>query len=171
MGMPEDWPRLTNAQQSALYHVGALLTEAKVAWALTGSASLAIRGLDVVPHDLDIQTDAAGAYIIQRLLAPYMVWPVRYRISSTIRSHFGRAVVAGVFVEIMGAIEKQRQDGTWTSPPDMAELVEWVDWAGRVWPVLPLAYEASAYRTLGRTETAERLEQWLTDHPGLKPED
>ncbi len=94
-----------------------------------------------------------------------MVWPVRYRTASTVRSHFGRAVVAGVVVEIMGAIEKQRPDGTWMPAADLASMIEWIAWEGRTWPVLPVAYEAAAYRALGRHAMADRLDRWLALRP------
>ncbi len=125
------------------------MTETDVTWAITGSTAFAMRGVDVVPRDLDIPTDAAGAYAVQRLLAPHIVavGPVRYRTAPTIRSHFGRAVVAGVSVEIMGAIEKQQQEGPWMCI-DVAGLIEWIEWEGQAWPVLALAYEAAAYRAL-----------------------
>lgn len=126
-----DGAHLTKAQRAGLHHVGGLLTNTHITWAITGSITFAMRGLDVVPHDLDIQTDAAGAYAIQRLLAPHMVWPVRYRTAPTIRSHLGRAVVEGVMVEIMGAIEKSRPDGTWVSV-DLPALIEGLEWEGQV---------------------------------------
>lgn len=163
MRVPDHIPRLTAAHRAALDYVGSLLRETAVVWVLTGSTAFAMRGVDVVPRDIDIQTDAAGAYAIQRLLAPDMVWPVRYRTSSTIRSHFGRAVVEGTFVEIMGALEKRRPDGAWMPPVDVSSLIEWLPWDGLTWPVLPLDYEIAAYRALGRAGMADLLVQWMAD--------
>ncbi len=152
-------PPLGVNHRMALRHVCDVLGGADVVWALTGSTAFALRGMDVVPHDVDIQTDAHGAYAIERILAPYMVWPVRYRTALSIRSHFGRARVAGVSVEIMGAIETRRADGSWTPPVDLRLLVEWVEWEGRAWPVLALAHEIAAYRALGREDRAAWLER------------
>ncbi|PSR35306.1 MAG: hypothetical protein C7B46_01155 [Sulfobacillus benefaciens] len=156
--------RLTHAQIKALHQIRHALSESNVVWAITGSTAFAIRGLDTVAHDIDLQTDATGAYTIQRLLAPYMVWPVRYRISPKVRSHFGRAIIVGVIVEIMGSIEKRRADGAWASAPNLSALIEWISWDGNTWPVLALDYEASAYHALGRHDVANRLESWITDH-------
>ena len=155
---------LTQAQVEALHQVRQAVSEADVVWAITGSTAFAIRGLDTVAHDIDLQTDAVGAYAIQRLLAPYMMRPVRYRISHNIRSHFGRAMIAGVIVEIMGSIEQRKADGTWAAAPNLSALIEWISWDGNIWPVLALDYEASAYHALGRHGVANRLEAWITDH-------
>lgn len=159
-----DGSGLTGVQRSTLHRVSSVLRKTEVVWVLTGSAAFAIRGLDTFVHDLDIQTDALGAYAIQRLLAPYMVSPVRHRTASTIRSHLGRAVIGGVPVEIMGAIEKRRSDGTWDTPADFCSLIEWVTWDREVWPVLPLAYEVAQYRAMGRVARADDLEKWMRDY-------
>jgi hypothetical protein len=39
-----------------------------------------------------MQAGAEGAHVIQRLWVPYMEWPVQYRTSHNIRSHFGRDI-------------------------------------------------------------------------------
>lgn len=36
-----------------------------VSWAIDGSTSLALQGIDLNPHDIDILTDSMGAYRIQ----------------------------------------------------------------------------------------------------------
>lgn len=61
MEMPGDGSGFTTAQRAALQSVAALLNQAEITWAITGSMAFALRGLAVVHHDLDIQTDAAGA--------------------------------------------------------------------------------------------------------------
>ncbi len=68
-------------------------------------------------------------------------------------------------MEIMGVIEKQRPDGTWMPAADLASMIEWIAWEGRTWPVLPVAYEAAAYRALGRHAMADRLDRWLALRP------
>lgn len=161
MSVREGGLGLTKSHRAALHYLASVLAEIEAPWVITGSTAFALRGMPVAPADLDVQTDAAGAYAIQRVLAPYMVWPVRYRTAPTIRSHIGRAVIEGVSVEIMGAIQKRLPDGSWQSPVDLSPLIEWIDWEGRTWPVLPLSYESTAYRMLGRHSTADHLERWM----------
>lgn len=47
-----------------------------IVWALTGSASFALQGLPLMPHDIDVQTDDRGAYAIERLFSEYVARPV-----------------------------------------------------------------------------------------------
>ena len=130
------------------------------AWAVTGSTALAAQGAPVQPHDVDLQSDAAGAYVIQEALAEFMVRPVAYSSSGRIRSHFGAAVVAGIPVEIMGDVEVRRPEGSWRPPPDLTERL-WVEAAGLRLPVLPLEHEYEAYVLLGRSDRAELVREHM----------
>ncbi len=132
-----------------------------VTWAVTGSVGMALQGIPVEPHDIDLQTDAAGAYEIQRRLAEYSVQPVAFLAGERMRSHFGRLVIEGIQVEIMGDIEKRLSDGAWDPPPDLLAIIRHVVIADRRIPVLDLAYEVEAYDKIGRHAQADRLRQWL----------
>lgn len=129
-------------------------------WAVTGSTALAAQGLPVEPHDIDLQSDAEGAYLVEKALAPYMVRPVAYSSTDRIRSHFGAATVCELQVEIMGDVEVRRPDGTWRPPPDMDSRI-WVETADLRLPVLSLEHEHEAYRLMGRSEKAEMLRRHL----------
>lgn len=148
-------------------HVGALrvlverLAGEPILWALTGSMSFALQGLPVEPHDIDIQTDAQGAYALAACFAGRVTRPVAFSGTEAIRSHFGALTIEGVAVEIMGALQKRLPDGTWEDPVDVALHRRWIEVEGLRVPVLDLAYEARAYRVLGRTARAELLEDWL----------
>ena len=136
------------------------LLEGVPAWAVTGSTALAAQGVPVEPHDVDLQSDAAGAYVIAQALAEYMVRPVAYSSTDRIRSSFGAATIAGLKVEIMGDVEVRRPDGSWRPPPDMGKRA-WVQAGGLRLPVLPLEHEYEAYLLLGRTERAAVLRKHL----------
>lgn len=161
MERPDRGAHVTTPQRAALQQVRGLLGDAGLVWAITGSTALALRGMAVRPHDLDLQTTAEGAYAIQRLLANHMTWPVQLRAAAAIRSHFGRAVLAGVAVEIMGDVEKRLPAGPFGPPPNLPTLIEVIEWEGYRWPVLSLSYEVAAYRALGRHDRADQLEQWM----------
>jgi hypothetical protein len=135
--------------------------DAPVRWALTGSASFALQGVPVDVHDLDVQTDSAGAYEIARRFADCVSEPVHYWDSGTMRSHFGALTVLGIRVEVMGDITKRRADDTWEPPPDLVAITRWVTLADLRLPVLALEYEERAYRTMGRTARADLLRCWL----------
>ena len=133
-----------------------------VTWALTGSLGMALQGVPLTPHDVDVQTDAAGAYEIQQRLAEFATRPVAFSAAERVRSHFGVFLVHGVPMEVMGDIEKRRADGTWEPPPDLPRIIRYATLDRLRVPVLDLAYEIEAYTTLGRLERAAFLRAWLT---------
>ncbi len=150
---------------SALRLIHERLGEASLLWVVTGSLAFALRGMDVVVHDIDLQSDRPGAYEIEHRLHEFVVEPVRFSSSATIRSHFGALSVHGVKVEVMGGIEKLTAESRWEPPADLAQSREWVAAQGMSIPVLSLEYECHAYRTLGRTQRADMLEQWMEREP------
>ncbi|QKY20759.1 hypothetical protein B4589_010365 [Halolamina sp. CBA1230] len=132
-------------------------------WALTGSASFALQGVPVEPNDIDVQTTEAGADAIESAFADRVVEPVSLSAAEGITSHFGALELAGVRVEIMGAVQKRRPDGAWEPPVDVTEHRRFVDLDGRSVPVLSLQYEAAAYERLGREERAALLSEHATE--------
>jgi hypothetical protein len=141
-----------------------ILTQLKdrpVNWAVTGSLGMALQGVPVEVHDIDIQTDGDGAYEIERYLAEFVVKPVRYRESEHIRSHFGVLEIDGIKVEIMGAIQKRIDLQVWEQPVQIESYRRWVTIADMPVPVLSLEYEYQAYLRMGRDDKIEILRRWL----------
>lgn len=128
-----------------------------VPWALTGSASFALQAVPVEPNDVDVQTTAAGAYAIEETFEDRVVDPVSHSATDRVKSHFGAVELHGLRVEIMGAVQKRRPDGTWEAPVEIEPHRTFVELDGRSVPVLSLTYEADAYERLGRHERAELL--------------
>lgn len=137
------------------------LQSTPINWALTGSTSFALQGMPVRPHDIDLQTDAAGAYQLEHLFAEFSVQKVAFSAAGHIRSHFGALVIGGIRVEIMGDIQKQLPDGSWELPARLQDYRCFVEAGEMRIPVLSLEYEYRAYLTLGRLEKAELIRQWL----------
>jgi hypothetical protein len=161
---PTPWERILRL----LYN---RLSQEPVTWALTGSLALALRGLKVrEPGDVDIQTDAAGAYAIERLWASDMQRPVTFSEAERIRSHFGALEIDGVVVEIMGDIQHRLPDGRWSEPVNIAAEREWLEVDGMRLPLLLLAHEAVAYRRLGRLQRAALIEAHLNSRDPNDPE-
>ncbi len=138
------------------------LRAADIRWALTGSTAFALQGLAIEPGDIDVQTDEAGAYAVERLFAEQVVRPVRPRETVRIASHFGALELEEIGVEIMGDVRKRAPPGRWRSPPDLSALVRWIAWADLRVPVLPVEYERQAYAELGRLDRARQLGDWLS---------
>jgi hypothetical protein len=146
---------------SALRKIHSRLSEPGVNWVVTAGVNLALQGLPVEPEDVDIQTDEAGAYEIERRLSEFVRRRVAFSSTEKIRSHFGTLMVDGIEVEIMGDVQKRSDDGTWEPPPDLNRHKRFVETGGMRIPVLSLEYEYEAYLKLGRTEKAQLLKRWL----------
>jgi hypothetical protein len=130
-----------------------------IEWVLTGSCAFWVQGFPVAPNDIDIQTDKRGAYVFEALYKGQVVQPVRFSESAATRSHFGEFSVDGTKVEVMGNIQK-RVEGAWEVPVSIPDIKVFAPFDGMKIPVLPLDYEILAYRKMGRTEKADRLERW-----------
>ena len=157
-------PRLLPVRHlGALRVLAARLPLDQVNWALTGSTSHALQGVPVEPHDIDIQTDAAGARQAAEALSAYVVSPPSLAESETIRSIRGNYRIAGVAVELIGAVQKPADDGSWEIPTDPARHRRIVQIGPLAVPVLSLEYEASAYERIGRSERAELLRRYARE--------
>ena len=146
----------------ALKNIHNRLRNTETLWAITGSFSVALQGMELEVDDIDLQTDASGAYEIEKVFAANIVRSVRFSRSDKIASHCGELNINGVKVEIMGALQKKFPDGTWESPVDVKRHRKFITFEGMTLPVLSLAYEEQAYRILGRTEKANQIKDWLT---------
>jgi len=139
------------------------LNKANVNWVVTGSLSFALQGVPVKPNDIDIQTDEAGAYEIERCFFEFVTKRVTFSSTKRIRSHFGELRINGVKVEIMGDVQKRLEDGTWDHKVELGYYKRVIEVKGMQIPVLSLEYEYQAYLKLGRIEKAEMLRKWLQD--------
>src|SRR4051812_5071866 len=102
-------PRYLNA----LRRICQRLQDERLIWVVTGSLGMALQGVDVEVHDIDLQTDKDGAYEIQSRFGEWVVVPVRDSVSERIRSHFGLLEIDGIKVEIMGEVQKRIDEKTW----------------------------------------------------------
>lgn len=133
------------------------LSGSKVFWALTGSASLALRGVAVEPNDIDIQTDKAGAYEIEHRLSEYVAERVVWSTADRIRSYFGTLVIEGVKVHIAGDVETRLKNGTWERALSLNHQRHYVQIDDIEIPVLPLEYEHQMHLKLGKLHRAQMI--------------
>jgi len=140
------------------------LKDSSINWAVTGSLGFALQNVPAAtPHDIDLQTDEAGAYEIERLLSEHVTRNVAFSSAENIRSHFGALTIDGIKVEIMGDISKRLEDGIWEKPVDLERYKQFVKVEDMRVPVLSLEYEYQAYVKLGRQEKAQMLRKVLQD--------
>jgi hypothetical protein len=93
---------LAPAFASALRLLSERFAGISIDWAIGASCSLALHGIDVDPHDIDLDTSAAGTYLIEEQCRDLLARPVQFVASPHIRSHWGALLVNGVQVEVIG---------------------------------------------------------------------
>ena len=135
-------------------------------WAVTGSLCFALQGVPVGEvHDIDLQSDEAGVYDIERRFADNVTRKVAVWESRTIRSHFGVLLIDGVKVELMGEMAtRPAEDAAWGEPIDLKRIKRFVTVDDMRVPVIDLEHEYEAYLKMGRIEKARLLRAWL-DRP------
>lgn len=152
-------PPLDERYLDVLETLSTILDGCSITWTLTGSTSFVLQGVPLTPNDIDVQTTEEGAYMIEEEFAKQVIDPISFSESETVRSHFGSLELNSVRVEIMGAVQKRRSDGTWEAPVDITEHRTFVELEDHRIPVLSLDYEAEAYDRLGRIERAMLLSE------------
>jgi hypothetical protein len=155
---------------AALRKIYSGLKDCRAIWAITGSLGMALQGIDLKVHDIDIQTDRQGAFEIENKFPENIMETVHYLQSERIRSYLGRLEIDGIRVEIMGDIQKRIDEKTWEAPVQVQHHRRWVNIDGMQVPVLSLEYEYQAYLKLGRVERVEILRKWLQNQAEKRDE-
>ena len=149
----------------ALIRLAPILNATGAPWVLGGSCSLALHGVPVTPHDLDIVTDREGAYRIGEALRKVAqeLRTVQWGEGERIRSHYGQYRIGDVQVDVIGAAELRGDDGWMPAQPPAewgAEMVA-VPGADLSVPAFTLQHELVAYRRLQREAKARLIEELL----------
>jgi hypothetical protein len=132
-------------------------------WWLTGSAALAVRGLDVSPRDLDLVVDDSGAQKLGDLMLDYLIEPV-------IDTHgwfckwFGRAFLHAR-IEWMGDVsEKADEPEISDFGPTAASRLESINWREHEIRVPPLDLQLRVNERRGLTDRVEKIEHAMNRH-------
>lgn len=152
-----------------LRQIAPLLNDKGMNWAITGSTGFVLQGVPLFPHDIDLQSDEAGAYEIERLLSAYRTRPIALREGEFARSHIGSFTIDGLEVEVMGELQKRNSEGKWSEPVQFAQQKHFVQVEELLLPVLRLEYEIEAYRLLGRQAKAQMLQDFVRARQKLAP--
>lgn len=132
-----------------------------VTWAITGSCALALQGVPVSVHDIDLRSTARDAYVLEARFQAYQKRPVGFARSDTIQSHFGVLEINGIQVEIIGDMQHRLKDGSWEPAVDMNKFKLWLSVGDIKLPVMSLPFLYEAYQALGRTDKVIMLKDWL----------
>jgi hypothetical protein len=127
-----------------------------VRWVLAGSLSLALQGVNVEPHDIDLLTDHQGAFRINAMLKKYEKKKVDYSETEKVSSFFGVFEIQGVKVEVMGDY-RERQGNKWVSLSRRLVNPKIIEVDGMKIPVSPLEDQLVSYRRTARPKDAEKV--------------
>ena len=142
--------------EAVLVELRERLDEVSSPWMVTGSTAAALHGVPLEPLDVDVETDERGAYGIERRLGGNIVEGVQRRADEDgTSSCFGRFLVEGVSVEVMGGMRIKEPGGEWRGPHDVAARTVQVEVAGAPLPIASLDALEQLYDELGRTERAD----------------
>jgi hypothetical protein len=129
-------------------------------WWLVGSAALAVRGLQVTPHDLDLVVQDQGSHRVSELLRAYEVEPMSDS-RGWIWDWFGRGFLHAR-VEWVGDVNaKAETDGPTDFGPTALERSEMVEWRGFPIRVPPLDLQLIVSERRGLTERANLIRSRL----------
>ncbi len=141
----------------ALRKIVARLEGARIDWAITGSLGLALQGVEVDVHDIDLQTDHAGSLEIERRFRECVVRPIDFSPADRIRSYLGALSLDGLKVEIIGDMQHRSEAGAWGEPIRVADHIRWVNAYDMRLPVMSLEHEYVAYLQMGRAAKAQLI--------------
>ncbi len=130
-----------------------------VDWWLVGSAALAVRGVAITPHDLDLDTDGAGARRLGALLGPHLVEPVLPS-GGWIADWFGRAFFHAR-IEWVGDVHADVDaQGVSDFGPTARARSELVTWRGHQIRVPPVDLQLAITRQRGLSHRVAQIEAW-----------
>ena len=132
------------------------LEQAKVAWVLIGSTSLALQGVAIEPKDIDILTDKRSALKINQLFKKYQVRLVVFSQTDLFQSFFGEFKIKGIKIEVMGEL-KEMIKNDWQDQSYRLKNPSLIELEGTKIPVSSLKDQLRAYQFLGRPKDGERV--------------
>lgn len=83
-------------------------------YAIRGTASLVLQGLDMNVDDVDVLCDGETALFCNDVLKDYLIEDVVFQESPKFKSYFGKFKIRGVQVEIMGNWQIKDTKGNWS---------------------------------------------------------
>jgi|GEM_PF-1836538 len=110
-------------------------------WAITGGASLQLRGIGCDAKDIDVLASPEVANYAATALSDCTVKPLAITETEGIRSLFARYEVNGVIVEIMANVYNRLANNSWCPHQEWRNHIEILQLDNMSVPVLTLDYE------------------------------
>ena len=132
-------------------------------WWLVGSAALAVRGIDVSPHDIDLSVDDADANKLGEVLLDYLVQPVEAA-QDWICNWFGRAFWHTRIEWVGGVDERADTPDISDFGPIAAKRRETINWHGYQLQVPPLDLQLMVSEHRGLTDRVEKIKHFMMNN-------
>jgi hypothetical protein len=132
----------------------------RIHWWLTGRAALAVRGVDIIPHDIDLVVNAEDASLLSSLLLDWLVEP-SLPSANWIADWFGRAFIYARVEWVGGVHSSVDESGVTDFGPTAATSLETVVWNGINIMVPPIRLQLDSSERRGLTARTERINKWI----------
>jgi len=150
---PVPWEEALQAFLSIVYGQG-------IDWYLVGSTALAVRGIEILPRDIDLVVDTLGAHRLGELLLDSLIQPVQ-ETPGWIADWFGRAFLHTRLEWVGGVNEQADQPEVSDFGLVAAQRLEAVNWHGYQLQVPPLEMQLRVSERRGLLERVEKIKAAL----------
>lgn len=123
-------------------------------YAIRGTASLVLQGLDMNADDIDVVGDKDMAEACNELLSDFLVKSVAYSESPKYKSYFGQFKINGILVEVYGNWEIKTPKGEWKKIEIERTLVDNVY-------VTTIQKELAMFAAMGRWTAYHKIKKQL----------
>ncbi len=151
--------KLNNSQINALKIILDKLNNTNIKWVLGGSTNLALQGVNVIAHDIDIATNMKGAYEIESILKQYVIKKVKFTSNDKFRSYYGLLKIENISVEILGDCEYYNLKTKKWEKGSKTIRRKYIDFKGYTLPVYNLETELNFYKGASREEKAKKIQE------------
>jgi len=140
-----------------------LVEKSRVFWILSGSVSLCLQGVDIIPsNDIDILTDEKGSRKIDQLLHQYRTKKPEFSETDKYRSIFGIYQIGKMQIEVMANFQYKLLNGNWSKQNQLHKTLT-LDYKGMEIPVLSLNQELAEYTNTGKMGKVELIKARLAE--------
>ena len=131
-------------------------------YAIRGTASLVLHGLDFNVQDIDVLTDKETSLFCNKALKEILEKKVEYSESEKHKSYFGKFKVNDVLIEICGNWQIKTQKGDWSEVFDASEdETEVINIDNNKIRVTNMETELKMYMLMGRWNVYHKLRREL----------
>jgi len=125
-------------------------------YALRGTSSLVLQGFEMKVDDVDIVCDEGTALATNTILKSYVVEPVKFSETAQFRSFYGKFIIMGVPVEVMGNWQIKNDKGIWSEIFDGKSIIE-LDLSGHRVHLTPVGVELKMFLYMSRWNAYHKI--------------